>query len=974
MSLLSRLFFSSFEFQDFLRQFSKKNFFKIFNLPNSALATFLISLHKYLSSSLVFICEKDCEGLNSDLTEIGKEDVILFRPVPSVLNKILNRPKTFILLLRPEDLEFQLPKEGKEIFLKLKRGHFSYERLLNYLVDAGYRLSEFVTEEGEFARRGQVIDLFPPDSQFPLRVEFFGDEIVSLRHFDPLTQRSVKELKEFDLFSLKTPIKEGISLLELIKDDAFFLVDNGEGIFLSQTFPLPEKEPTLYHFPITSPNIYLGNFKLLKSEMESGEGEYYLVCPEYLQTRLERVLGNLPIFLSGTLTGGFVLPNTKVTVLTEKEIYGTPKVRFKRWRFKGLVVDELVSLRKGDYVVHLEYGVGVFAGSERLNYDGVEKDYLVINYSGGDKLYLPVESLGLIERYVGDPDNPPKIDRLGRRNWQEAKEAAKKFCQKFAEELLNLYAQREIKRGFSFSPDTDWQMELESSFPYEETPDQLKVLGEIKRDMEKKRPMDRLVCGDVGYGKTELALRAAFKAVNDFKQVAFLVPTTLLCLQHYRTFKERLAKFPVRVEMLSRLTGKEEKEKIIKEINEGKIDIVIGTHLLLSNKAEFKDLGLLIIDEEQKFGVRQKEKIKRLKSEIDVLTLTATPIPRTLYMSLSGIKDISLINTPPLGRKEIITELINWDEGKIREAVLREVARGGQVFFIHNRVATIEKKREVLEKILPEIKIAVAHAQMSERKLARIYLDFLNKRYDLLLSTAILESGIDMPNVNTIIVDEAERFGLADLHQLRGRVGRSERQGYCLFIVDEEKKLTKEAKERIKAIVAYSKLGSGFKLALRDMEIRGVGNILGTEQHGHISRIGFNLYCQLLKEAIKKLKGEEVKPEPELSISLPAYIPEDFIPDACVRVALYKRILNAEKEEEIYELKEEVKDRFGKYPEILENLFKIGLIRIYAKRKGIKKIILRDGEIKIVREEKEERCFGDIERLIKILSPDLPQR
>lgn len=967
MKRIRDVFFHSVEFQDFLNQFSSQSGLKLPTPPNSALAFFLAALKKIFSVPLIFIGEEDLASVSSDLAEIGEEGIILFQPKPKIFKEILNPRKDLILLLRPEDLNFKLPKEIKDLIVVLKRGPFSYEGLLHHLITGGYLLTDLVTEEGEFARRGSVIDLFPPEVEFPLRVEFFGDEIVSLRSFDPLTQRTVKELEEFELFLLKSRTEEGEKVSSFIPKDSLFLIATEGLLTVTRRFPPLDSYPR-YHLPITSPEIYLGNFKVLKSEIEKEGYQYYIVGPEYLRKRLERILGDCLTYLSGSLSGGFLLPKTGICFLTEKEIYGKPKIRLRKRRFKGLPIDDLFTLKKGDYVVHLAYGVGRFEGVKKEMFEGLPKDYIIIGYAGGDKLYLPVESLGYLDKYIGLSDNPPKIDRIGKSGWDTAKLVAEMECAELAKELLNLYAKREVVIGFSFLPDSDWQMALEASFPYEETEDQLKALREIKDDMESKRPMDRLVAGDVGYGKTELALRAAFKAVNSFKQVALLAPTTLLCLQHYHTFRERLKDFPVRVEHLSRFLKKEERERIIKETKEGKVDIIIGTHILLSDKIIFKDLGLLIIDEEQKFGVRQKEKIKKMRENIDLLTLTATPIPRTLYLALSGIKDISLINTPPLGRKDIITEVTNWDEEKIRSAIMNEVARGGQVFFIHNRIETIDKKQERLKEICPEIKIGVAHAQMGEGKLAKVYSDFLNKRYDLLLSTAIVQSGIDIPNANTIIVDEAHTFGLADLHQLRGRVGRGERQGYCLFIVPGRKDLTETAKERIKVIATYTKLGSGFKLALRDMEIRGIGELLGAKQHGHISRIGFNLYCRLLKETIAKMKGEKFPSEPKLSLNIPSSIPEDFIPDSHIRVAIYKRILKAESEAEIQELKEEVKDRFGPYPEVMENLFSLGLIRVYAKAKGIRKVVRKGEEIVLIKEDgKEIRYFGDWQKILPIL-------
>uniref|UniRef100_A0A7C3UPP0 Transcription-repair-coupling factor n=1 Tax=candidate division WOR-3 bacterium TaxID=2052148 RepID=A0A7C3UPP0_UNCW3 len=965
MKLLREVFAHSIEFNNFLKQFTT-NRSLCFPTPTKTILSFLLScLKKIFPNPFVLILKGDLTAIGEELKRIGEEEVIVFQGTPKVMEKILSPPKDFFLLLRDEDLNFSLPKKREEFLLKLKRGNFPYERLLDWLTESGFLLTDFVSEEGEFARRGSVIDFFPEDHESPIRVEFFGDEIISLRSFDPLTQRSIKELEEVELF---LPRKgEGEKLSSLLPENSLFLIEEDGLSLLSTHFGQRVKEFPLYQLPFSPPKVYLSNFKLLKSEIESGNFQYYIVCPDYLNHRLERILGEKPTYLSGFLSGGFILPETGISVLTEKEIYGTPKLRPPKRKFKGLTSDELLALKKGDFVVHWEYGIGQFEGVKREAFDNIPKDYLVIRYAEGSKVYVPVENLGFVDKYRGLSSKPPKLDHIGKWGFKRAKSEAERDCSRFAEELLFLYAKRAISKKVPFSPDSEWQEELEADFPYEETEDQIRTLAEIKRDMESEKPMDRLVCGDPGYGKTELALRAALKAVNDFKQVALLAPTTILCLQHFNTFSERLKKFPIRVACLSRFLSKEERERILREIREGKIDIVIGTHLLLKDEVKFSNLGLLIIDEEQRFGVESKEKIKKIKEGIDVLTLTATPIPRTLYLALSGIKEISIINTPPLGRKGVITEVINWDEEKIRFAIMREVARGGQVFFIHNRIRTIHKKEAKLKEICPEVRIAVAHAKMREDKLVKVYTDFLCGRYDLLLTTSLIQSGIDIPNASTIIVDEAHNFGLADLHQLRGRVGRSEKEGYCFFIVPETRNLTAQAKERIEVITTYTQLGSGFKLALADMEIRGIGNILGKEQSGHISRVGFNLYCQLLKSAISKLRQERINPEPELSLDIPSYIPEEFIPSPNIRVAIYKRILQAEREEEIHLLKEEILDRFGKYPEVMENLFLIGLIRIRAKEKGIRKIVLKGEKIKIINECKEIETTGDINTLLSLL-------
>ncbi|MEO0108194.1 MAG: DEAD/DEAH box helicase, partial [candidate division WOR-3 bacterium] len=533
-----------------------------------------------------------------------------------------------------------------------------------------------------------------------------------------------------------------------------------------------------------------------------------------------------------------------------------------------------------------------------------------------------------------------------------------------------LHAPRARTPGFALPRHTPWQPELEDRFIHEETPDQLQAIAAVKRDMESPRPMDRLVCGDVGYGKTEVALRAAFKAVMDAKQVAVLVPTTILAYQHYNTFRARAAPFPLKIAMLSRFVPPARRSAILEQLKTGQIDIVIGTHMLLSRQVHFKDLGLLIIDEEQKFGVRQKEKIKQLRTAVDCLTLSATPIPRTLYMSLVGLRDISTIHTPPAGRREIETRVEPWHDQTIQAYILREKSRGGQVFFIHNRVESLPAIYNRLCRLCPDLKVAMAHGQMPERALAEVYLAFASGAYDVLVSTAIIESGLDLPRVNTIIVNRADWFGLADLHQLRGRVGRTQEQAYALFILPDRHDISEEARKRLSAIMAYSHLGSGFKLAMRDMEIRGVGDLLGTEQHGHVARVGFNLYVQLLREAVARLKGEEFAPEPDMKIEVEAYIPESYISNSFERVAIYKRLLSAEREDELELLAAELEDRFGKYPPIVNTLFKVARARVLARQNGLLRVSLKRNQIALVGKRGERVLEGDLDRLLELLTSD----
>ncbi len=728
---------------------------------------------------------------------------------------------------------------------------------------------------------------------------------------------------------------------------------------------------------LIAPPVYLGNFNVLKQEIESEENKYLIIVQtEHQYERLTHIFGNKPTYLIGSLHQGFYAPPEKLCVITEKELFGAPLVRSPHRYFKGQPLDDLMALNKGDYVVHVDYGIGRFSDVMRLKIDNIEKDFLLIKYANEQKLYVPVENMGLIERYVGEQDTPPALSIIGSQRWLLTKIKVARATEQYARELLNLYAERSIAHKDAYGKDTTWQDEFETGFPYEETQDQLKSWADVKNDLESTKPMDRLVSGDTGFGKTEIALRAAFKIVTGLKQVAVLVPTTILCYQHYHTFMHRFKNFPVRVEMLSRFTKPGERKKIIADLKTGKVDIVIGTHTLLSPHIEFKDLGLLVIDEEHKFGVKQKEKIKKLKANLDVLTLTATPIPRTLYRALSGLSDISTIHTPPSGRRDIDTKVIYWDDEIIFKKINNELQRGGQVLFIHNRIQTIRNIAKKVQNLNLNWRVAIAHSELAEKFLAEIYLDFLDKKYDILVSTAIIESGVDMPNVNTIIVNRADQFGLSDLHQLRGRVGRSDRQAYALFVLPQEKEPSDDEdasvkqlyKKRLSTMLAYSQLGAGFRLAMRDMELRGVGNILGTEQHGNVALVGLNLYQQMLKNAIGQLRGEVTRSEPVLSLDVEAYIPEDYIQDSFQRVAIYKRLLSLEHERELESIAEELKDRFGKYPPVINNLLSIAAIRIKARDLNLHKVTLKNNKITITNPKTTSTFSGDIKVLKNVLA------
>ncbi|MBI2851890.1 MAG: transcription-repair coupling factor [Chloroflexi bacterium] len=662
--------------------------------------------------------------------------------------------------------------------------------------------------------------------------------------------------------------------------------------------------------------------------------------------------------LQGSLAEGWVMGNT--CLFTDAEIFGFVKQRRLLKKHPVPHHKLYIDIRPGDYVVHVEHGIGRFAGVTILGATNTEKEYLVLEYAAGDKLYVPTDQIDRVTRYIGAGEKPPVLSRLGTQEWSRVKQRVKESVANIAEELLALYAAREVVPGFAFSPDNVWQREFESAFPYEETPDQLDAVSEVKEDMEKTRPMDRLVCGDVGYGKTEVAIRAAFKAVMDGKQVGVLVPTTVLAAQHFATFTQRFAAFPIKIEMLSRFRSHREQKAVIEALAHGTVDICIGTHRLIQKDVIFKDLGLLVIDEEQRFGVTHKEFFKRKRQEVDVLTLSATPIPRTLHMSLVGVRDMSVMETPPEERLPVKTYVAEYNDRLVREAILRELERNGQVFFVHNRVQSIAFIAGRLQELVPEARFAIGHGQMDEEELERVMADFVQSKADVLVCTSIIESGLDMPNVNTLIVNNADRFGLTQLYQLRGRVGRGANLAYAYFLYEKGKRLTDIARKRLRTIYEATELGAGFGVAMKDLEIRGAGTLLGVKQSGHISAVGFSLYTQLLAQAVEELKAkkegrseEEVKkahlPPPTIDLPFPAFIPEGYVTELEVRIALYQRLGKIEKAEQVESLARELKDRFGMPPREVENLLYALRIRALAAMAGIESVSTQEGEIIIRR-------------------------
>ena len=907
------------------------------------------------------------------------------------------------------------------------------------LVRLGYRSEPVVSAHGEMSARGGILDVFASGLEDPVRLEFDADEIVSIRTFDPQTQRSTAKLKEVrvlpprELIPDPERVEEILGLLRqeggaadeelahLVGEERVFegmerllahyeprlvsffdylpreavvlvtdwarqraraqafadevelthlearretpLVSPPERLFLTAEELEHEllSRPTLFDDPLTSgpgrlperlmhtePAESFGrNLELLKQKLRGylAEGwDITVFCDNTGQReRLEELLEDIPVRLDiAVWSAGFCLQQAGLMVLTDHEIFARYRRRARRGRFRGgLTYQDLLALAAGDYVVHVDHGVGVYRGLDRLTVDGHETDCLRIEYAGGDRLFVPVEQLAVVQKYAAQEGAVPTLHKLGTTQWQRTRARIQKAVRDMADQLLKTYAARMALPGHAFGPDDDLQRQLEASFIYEETPDQDRAVEEVKSDMESARPMDRLVCGDVGYGKTEVAVRAALKAVVGGKQVAVLVPTTILAQQHYTTFSERLAGFPVRLEMLSRFRTPGEQRAVVGRLGGGDVDIVIGTHRLLSKDVAFRDLGLVVIDEEHRFGVAHKEKLRTLRTLVDVLTLTATPIPRTLNLALSGARDMSRIETPPRDRLPVHTEIVEFNPELVADALLREADRGGQSFFVHNRVESIDATAVYLQRLVPGLRFAVAHGQMPEHSLERVMLDFLDRRLDCLVCTMIVESGLDIPSVNTLLVHHAEHLGLAQLYQLRGRVGRSHHRAYCYLIVPERRVLTEEAEKRLRVIEEYDELGAGLKIAMRDLEIRGAGNLLGAEQSGFIAGVGFEMYTRMLEEAMAEVKGEplESRVEPRLITDLPAYLPDGYVP-ASEKISQYKRLADARAVEDVDRLAEEWADRFGPAPDPARTLLELRRLRLQAAGGAISQLVV----------------------------------
>ena len=920
-----------------------------------------------------------------------------------------------ILVTTPRALQERVPIPARLAKLRqtLRVGdEVAFVDLARSLEARGFERVALVEEVGQFAVRGGILDVFSVAAGEPARIEFWGDEIVSIRSFEILDQRSTGELIDTHILPVDFRRSDddeadtiSTSLAELLPGDAIVtrlgtwdlgaeaektwdrvttlydgLSESGAASPAPEALFVPPQElidllssrprldlvedidvqPAIDASPVPPVNRDMARLESYLREGAARGEETLLLCDNDGQLqRMEEILGGdrrLPPGSRlglGSLATGFELgcSDPPLRVLNDHEIFRRARRVRRSRRFRGSVaLESLAQLTAGDYVVHMDHGVGRFRGLEHIHVGGQELEALAIEYGGGEILRLPVSRLDLVERWVGESDDakPPRIHRIGGKRWKTLRRKTERVIEEMTIDLLELYARRQTAVGYAFSPDTRWQMEMESSFLYDDTPDQRKATSDVKRDMEARRPMDRLVCGDVGYGKTEIAIRAAFKAIQDGKQVAVLAPTTILVEQHRHTFGARLADYPVRVGSLSRFRTPKQQKDLLTGLAEGGVDILIGTHRLLSDDVMFKDLGLLIVDEEQRFGVKHKERLKKLRASIDVLTLTATPIPRTLYLSLSGIRDLSLIRTPPRDRMPIFTNVLPWSDQLLGEALHRELDRGGQSFFLHNRIDTIYTVAEEIHALAPEARVEIAHGQMRGNELDEIMRAFVDGEVDILVCSSIIENGLDVPNANTLIVDRADRFGLSQLYQIRGRVGRSDRRAYCYLLVPDD--VAEEAQRRLLVLEHYTELGSGYSVALRDLELRGAGNLLGADQSGFAQQIGLDAYMRLLRKTVDRiLKGEEITewPDPDISLEGAVYLPDSYVSDSSQKLHLYRRLSKVGGRTEIEAMKLELADRYGALPAEVERLFDAATLRVLGRAIGVERILIRDRSARI---------------------------
>ncbi|MBP3200696.1 MAG: transcription-repair coupling factor [Lachnospiraceae bacterium] len=1019
---------------NFVSTFSEKQ--KLIVLPDERSAILFYEDGKFYDKNIYYFGEKDLLFATASI-----DDEKILRDRTNILKRLLNKEKITVVTTISATLE-KLPSISNVLAKTIKvvaNKEIAFETFVSKLINIGYKRVSVVESVGEFSIRGGIVDIYEVSLDDPVRIEFIGDIVESIRYFNINTKRSTENINSIEIFPItdNNNLADNTFILDYFMEDALVFIDEPKRItnkieliidMLKESiesrkilekdldYDDQDKIKPIELFPskyvldrlseknciqLTSIDdpAYVNEekFKDIKSSWDY-EFDFNMITPvfdkkdyegtknvikDYLikdfsgiivlnsRTRAERFVkelqdenvnayivesldnkipnGAVGIFI-GELSSGFIDEVDKFFIFTEKDLFGIEPERKRRilknkHRDGYVPINDLGELKLGDYIIHENYGVGVFKGITRLEVENVEKDYVKVEYADGGFLYVLATKLESLERYASKSAIVPKLNKLGSNDFIKLKKKVKLDILETAKDLIELYARRHESKGYIFSVDSIWQREFEETFPYIETYDQLLAIEAVKNDMQSNKTMDRLICGDVGFGKTEVAIRAAFKAVQDGKQVAYLVPTTVLCMQHYKTFSERFEKYPVKISFLSRFNKKKDNDEVVEKLKSGGLDIVIGTHRLLSKDVEFKNLGLLIIDEEQRFGVSHKEKIKKLKNNVDVLTLTATPIPRTLYMSLSGIRDMSMLTEAPPERMPIKTYVLEYNEELIREAINRELKRDGQVFVVHNKVSDIYAFADRINAICPYAKIAVVHGKLKENELSETMLDFIDKKYDVLITTTIIETGIDIQNANTLIIDSAEQFGLSQLYQLRGRVGRSDRTAYAFFMYRKNKELTDDELARLKAIKENTALGSGLKIAMRDLEMRGAGNILGLSQSGHIDAVGYDLYIKMLNEAIKYLKdnkkdGDNIDGvntddyingfDTIVDIDIDAYIPANYIEDEETKLSVYRKISKCEKEEEFDDLKVELKDRFGDFPKELENLIFIAKLKIKA--------------------------------------------
>jgi len=989
---------------------------RLADIPLTARALLCIDLLLYEHCSILWIAEsvREMEKLHESILTLISDDwrhtVKIFRPQekdPAVFGEHLrivehlseNRP--FLILTCAQALENEIPGPANtaRAVRSLKTGeYYNLPELTEWMVEAGYEFGVEVYQQGEAALRGGILDCWPPGFPRPVRIEFFGDEIDSIRYFDDQTQCSVGKTTSVKLSPLNFDFagNETCHLIDLLPAKTLIASPSNSWKFAEKKFRRLETGfietvgPVSPGFTCYDTGLFAVSLDVSPDEAETARRGFVSdLCKKasqgwnihfYFETegtlaRFRELYSNIEGFQNLTLHRGVLHDSTidsqrRILIVAECDFYAYHINRSahartaKRFQTRERI-SEAADIQPGDYVVHFEHGIGKYLGIIEIDFGGRRQEVLAIEYARRAKVYLPVTQAHLLTRYKGMGKTSPKLHRLGSKKWKEDKAEALVAIRDLASTLLEIQAMRKAKKCHRFSKDTPWQAEFEASFPYTETPDQLIATEEIKRDMEKARPMDRLLCGDVGFGKTEVAMRAAFKAVMDGMQVAVLVPTTVLAQQHYDTFIERMAAFPIRIDMVSRFRTRAQQNITLARTRAGEVDILIGTHRLLSRDVTFKNLGLVIIDEEQRFGVRAKEHLKQLRTQVDVITMTATPIPRTLYMSLTGVRDLSIIKTAPQERQPVETIVVPYNEEIVVEAIRRELHRDGQVFYLHNRVKTIRDIEARLRKLIPEARIAAAHGQMNEKELSEIMHIFVEGRIDVLLCTTIIENGVDIPNCNTIIIENAERFGLSELYQLRGRVGRSNQKAFAYLMISAGGETLYAVRDRMAAIKRYSGLGSGFRLALRDLELRGAGNLLGARQSGHISAIGFDLYCQLLKRTIAMMKGQKPPPLMDVTINIDflnlspmsqtdssdngAYIPYYYVEDENLRLRLYQRISILSTKREIMLMKREMKDRFGKLPKEVQRLFLLSELRIVAAEKGLKQVIVNNSRVMLCR-------------------------